>query len=281
MITPREIRQTTFDKAVFGGYDMAGVDDFIDLLTADYTALYNETNTLKSKMRVLVETIEEYRRQQESIKKELEDAKAEAQRILAEARSQADRMTQNAEATAMASVSRYRADISAEEDRAARAKALTANYIDRMRQITMQHMQNLEDMAAAAAKEAQNATVPAAPAPTIVVEKPVYAAPAAPVAEEPSQPEGLDDATRVMNFDPSQLPPLPGEEAAAPVEPAAPEAPAVAEDPADDPDDPDGIFADILRAASGERKDDTRKASTSKFEFIDLKFGKDYDVNQQ
>lgn len=278
MITPREIRQTTFDKAVFGGYDMAGVDDFIDLLTADYTALYNETNTLKSKMRVLVETIEEYRRQQESIKKELEDAKAEAQRILAEARAQADRMTQNAEATAMASVSRYRADITAEEDRAARAKALTANYIDRMRQITMQHMQNLEDMAAAAAKEAQNTTVPAAPTP--VVERPVVAEPVAPVAPaapvEPAEPQVLDDATRVMNFDLSQLPPLPGEEPAVDSAPVAPAAEAEAND-----DDPDGIFADILRAASGERKDDSHKNSNSKFEFIDLKFGKDYDVNQQ
>lgn len=276
MITPREIRQTTFDKAVFGGYDMAGVDDFIDLLTADYTALYNETNTLKSKMRVLVETIEEYRRQQESIKKELEDAKTEAQRIISEARAQADRMTQNAEATAMASVTRYRADISAEEDRVARARALTSNYIDRMRQITMQHMQNLEDLAAAeakaaaAVKEGQSAAAAAPVAPAVSVPPTITLEPTPPV-EEPAQPVGMDDATRVMNFDLAQLPPLPGEEAPAPAEPEAPAA--------DDSDDPDGIFADILRAASGERKDDGRK--NSKFEFIDLKFGKDYDVNQQ
>ena len=38
---------------------MAQVDEFLDLLTADYTSLYNENAVLKSKMKVLVEKVEE------------------------------------------------------------------------------------------------------------------------------------------------------------------------------------------------------------------------------
>ena len=29
-MTPQDIRERTFEKAVFGGYDMAGVDDFME-----------------------------------------------------------------------------------------------------------------------------------------------------------------------------------------------------------------------------------------------------------
>jgi cell division initiation protein len=58
MLTPQEISKTEFVKAVFGGYDMSAVDDFLEKLTADYAALYKENAILKSKIKVLVEKIE-------------------------------------------------------------------------------------------------------------------------------------------------------------------------------------------------------------------------------
>ena len=53
MITPQEMRDIQFDKAVFGGYDMDAVDDFITNVTNDYTALYKENAVLKNKLKVL------------------------------------------------------------------------------------------------------------------------------------------------------------------------------------------------------------------------------------
>ena len=41
MFTPQEIQEQTFSKAVFGGYDMQQVDDFLEPLTEDYITLYN------------------------------------------------------------------------------------------------------------------------------------------------------------------------------------------------------------------------------------------------
>ncbi len=61
MLTPQEISGKEFVKAVFGGYDMSAVDDFLETLTADYAALYKENAILKSKIKVLVEKVEEYR----------------------------------------------------------------------------------------------------------------------------------------------------------------------------------------------------------------------------
>ena len=61
MFTPQQLDEVTFGKARFGGYDMASVDAFLEPLTNDYVALYNENALLKSKMRVLAKKVEERR----------------------------------------------------------------------------------------------------------------------------------------------------------------------------------------------------------------------------
>ena len=40
---------------------MQQVDDFLEPLTEDYIMLYKENSVLKSKMKILVEKLEEYR----------------------------------------------------------------------------------------------------------------------------------------------------------------------------------------------------------------------------
>ena len=37
-MTPQDIRETTFEKAMFGGYDMGGVDDFMEEAAAELEA---------------------------------------------------------------------------------------------------------------------------------------------------------------------------------------------------------------------------------------------------
>ena len=62
MLTPQQIDQISFGRATFGGYDMEDVDEFLTPLTEDYVTLYKENALLKSKMRVLVGKLEEYRK---------------------------------------------------------------------------------------------------------------------------------------------------------------------------------------------------------------------------
>ena len=61
MFTPQEIEQISFGRATFGGYEMRAVDEFLEPLTEDYITLYKENALLKSKMKVLVGKLEEYR----------------------------------------------------------------------------------------------------------------------------------------------------------------------------------------------------------------------------
>ena len=61
MFTPQQLEEISFTKSVFGGYDMASVDDVLAPLVQDYTVLFNENNHLKGKMRALIKKLEEYR----------------------------------------------------------------------------------------------------------------------------------------------------------------------------------------------------------------------------
>lgn len=71
MLTPQQIQDISFEKALFGGYDMDSVDDILEPLTEDYVTLYKENSVLKSKMRILVEKLEEYRKQEASMQNAL------------------------------------------------------------------------------------------------------------------------------------------------------------------------------------------------------------------
>ena len=79
MLTPQEVSERVFPKASFGGYNMAQVDEFLDLLTEDYSTLYSENAVLKSKMKVLVDKVEEYRSTENAMRKALMTAQRMAE----------------------------------------------------------------------------------------------------------------------------------------------------------------------------------------------------------
>ena len=85
MLTPQEVSERAFQKANFGGYNMAQVDEFLDVLTGDYSALYNENAVLKNKMKVLVDKVEEYRSTEEAMRKALMAAQRMADDLVKEA----------------------------------------------------------------------------------------------------------------------------------------------------------------------------------------------------
>ena len=100
MLTPQEVSTHSFSKASCGGYNMAMVDEFLDELTDDYTALYKENAALKAKMKVLVEKVEEYRATEDSMRATLLTAQRMADSIVQEAEAKRDEMLAQAETDA-------------------------------------------------------------------------------------------------------------------------------------------------------------------------------------
>lgn len=139
MISPQELQSKKFEKAVFGGYDMAGIDEFLDVLIPDYTALYKENMTLKNKMKVLVDKIEEYRSVDEEMRKALyqaqvsskeiiQKAQSESEQMLAAARAEADRLITGAHAEAEGRVADMQQAIAAEQKRLDEAREVSGTY---------------------------------------------------------------------------------------------------------------------------------------------------------
>ncbi len=111
MYTPNEIAEKKFDKVMLWGYDMNAVDSFIESVSADYAQLYKENITLKSKMKVLVSKIEEYRAVDESMREALLNARTRADEMTKNAELAAANLRADAEAKASARLSEIEAEV--------------------------------------------------------------------------------------------------------------------------------------------------------------------------
>lgn len=146
MLTPQEVSNHAFAKAVMGGYNMAMVDEFLDELTDDYTALYKENAALKAKMKVLVEKVEEYRATEDSMRATLLTAQRMADSIVREAEGKRDEILAKAEAGAQEKIARYQQELAAAEDRLKQGQQELARFIAASREICDKELQFLEQL---------------------------------------------------------------------------------------------------------------------------------------
>ncbi len=102
MLTPQQIDQISFSRATFGGYDMQQVDEFLEPLTEDYVTLYKENALLKSKMRVLVGKLEEYRKNEAAMKDAVVNAQKTCDKMIMDAEAKCAKMMNEARAAAPA-----------------------------------------------------------------------------------------------------------------------------------------------------------------------------------
>ena len=135
MLTPQEVSEHAFAKASFGGYNMAMVDEFLDVLTADYTTLYKENATLKAKMKVLVDKVEEYRSTEEAMRKALLTAQKMADELVAQAEAKKAELLKNAETEAKARIAELQQDIRSEQMRLTAAQNATAAYVGKLKEL--------------------------------------------------------------------------------------------------------------------------------------------------
>ena len=129
MFTPQQIEQISFGKATFGGYDMHDVDAFLEPLTEDYVTLYKENALLKSKMKVLVTKLEEYRQNESSMKDAIVNAQKTCDMMVKEAEAKCTQMLNDANAVAAEHTKNADAAIAAEEARVENAKQMAYNKI--------------------------------------------------------------------------------------------------------------------------------------------------------
>ena len=177
MFTPQQIDQIAFNRATFGGYDMQQVDEFLEPLTEDYVTLYKENALLKSKMRVLVGKLEEYRKNEAAMKDAVVNAQKTCNKMVQEAEAKCAKMLSEANAVARENAIDASALAAAENARVQEARKLATAKIDEIQEQMRACIQALDRI--------KTANQPAAPVAAKPVTDPKAAADA--VADEISK----------------------------------------------------------------------------------------------
>ena len=144
MITAQDIREKGFEVVRFNGYDRDTVDDFLEELADDVAATQKENAVLKSKMKVLVDKIEEYRANEEALNNAILSAQKLAVQIESEARQRAAATVAEAEKKAQETVGSITDRADAEEKRLADAKAATAKFFEAAKALCNSQVGKLE-----------------------------------------------------------------------------------------------------------------------------------------
>lgn len=223
MLTPQEVSTHAFSKAVMGGYNMAMVDEFLDELTDDYTALYKENAALKAKMKVLVEKVEDYRATEDSMRATLLTAQKMADSIVHEAEDKREQMLAKAENDAREKLGQLRGELEEAQARLRQGQLELAKFVAASRELCSKELcflEQLPDLPVEAAPAPEQAAPVAeieekvlaafaSQSPEVLAEEapeaPAEEAPAAPVEDYPEGdpfakevPEA--DATRRINL---------------------------------------------------------------------------------
>ena len=156
MFTPQQIEQISFSRATFGGYDMQAVDEFLEPLTEDYVTLYKENALLKSKMRVLVAKLEEYRANEASMKEAIVNAQKTCDTMVKDAESKCTQMLNEANVAAAENAKNTDVLIEAENDRLEEARRVTSSKIQSMEM----QLKDLLEMLADIREENRPADIP-------------------------------------------------------------------------------------------------------------------------
>ena len=257
MMTPQEVSEHAFSKASFGGYNMAMVDEFLDQLTEDYTALYKENASLKVKMKVLADSVEEYRATEKGMRRALLAAQQAADEMVKEAETRKADLIRTAEAQAAVRAGELRQQVADEEARLNAAKTATGDYV---RQISALCKKQMELLAGLDVITAPPVAVP--PDPISQVAQDIQTS----VQRLTEQREEEEDPLPEPAY--SEAEPEPPEEAAQPL-----------------PEEPAGRSRrDLERARAfsavpaGEEEDEEDASPTRRIDFDNLQFGSNYDL---
>ena len=146
MITAQDIREKTFNKARLSGYDMSEVDDFLEEIAEDITNAQKENAVLKSKMKVLVDKIEEYRSNEEALNMAVLSAQKLAVQIENDARTRSSQMLSEAEAQVKSRLGTIPEQLEAQEKKLAAARESSASFFAQMRELFTSQLTRLDDI---------------------------------------------------------------------------------------------------------------------------------------
>lgn len=203
MLTPQEVSTHSFTKAMMGGYNMAMVDEFLDTLTDDYSALYKENAGLKAKLKVLVEKVEDYRATEDSMRATLLTAQKMADSIVKEAEAKRQEMLSHTEDEISQRRQELQNEVAELEERLRQGQLELARFIAASRELCSRQVTFLDNLPQLEISLPQTAAPEEEPAGEI--QQSVEAA-FAPEAEPEAEPAQEEEVAGAMEEEPIENP---------------------------------------------------------------------------
>lgn len=220
-MTPQDIREKTFEKAMFGGYDMAAVQNYQEEVATELANAQKEIAVLKGKMKVLVDKIEEYRASEDAMRLAILSAQKVGKQIEDDAQARADKILSEAKNTSDRILGGLQHETANEEAKLLNAKTSCAKFLEDVRNLCLTQLEYLDGVAGSKAastpRAAARPTAPAAPAepaPAAPAEPVPAAQPEAPAAAQPVQAEPVY-AAETVSAAPVEAQPVEADDAAA------------------------------------------------------------------
>lgn len=154
MITSQDIRAKAFEKAVFGGYEMGSVDDYLEAIAQELDAQAKEIAVLKGKMKILADKVEEYRRTEEAMREALVSAQQLAKQIEEDARAKGEAIVTDATAQSLEVLSDIKKQIASEETQLAAVRASYAKFLSDARGLCERQIRYLDAVPQGKAQDA-------------------------------------------------------------------------------------------------------------------------------
>ena len=156
-MTPQDIREKTFEKAMFGGYDMAAVQNYQEEVATELANAQKEVAVLKGKMKVLVDKIEEYRASEDAMRLAILSAQKVGKQIEDDAQARADKILGEAKNTSDRILGGLQHETANEEAKLLNAKTSCAKFLEDVRNLCMNQLEYLDKLSGSKTAAAQPA----------------------------------------------------------------------------------------------------------------------------
>lgn len=182
MLSPNEIASMKFDKVMGRGYKVEEVENFLRQVANDFAAVLDDKQDMEQKLMVLADKLEEYRRDEESMRSALIGAQKLGDSVIRDAKSKASAIIDDAGGRAQLLLDNARKTIEREQIAYVRMQREVAAFKSKLQHLYKQHLEMISALPAddatleAMAEEAPPEEHTAPPEPEYVPEE-VYEAP--------------------------------------------------------------------------------------------------------
>lgn len=201
MMTPQQLKDYCFGTSI-KGYSITEVDDFLEEVSESYEKLYKDNAEMQKKIDFLLEKIEGYREDEDSLKSAILGAQRMADSVSKDAKKKADRILRDAEMEREKIIGACKHTVDAERFEYNRLRKEINEFRERLIVTYKSHLEQIKDLPAFEDESEYPETMEEAKRLAGVLDEPVVDLPEEPEVTPEPEPEAIPEPVAVAAPEP-------------------------------------------------------------------------------